>query len=70
MLSNEVNELLFEFIGAATLDFCTEEDLLGHIINHVQRSRATHQTELRRRNGSPTTHHWTKELQPPVKDPV
>ena len=29
--SNEVNKLLFEFIGAATLDVCTEEDLLGHI---------------------------------------
>ena len=29
--SNEVNKLLFEFIGAATLDVCTEENLLGHI---------------------------------------
>ena len=29
--SNEVNKLLFEIIGAATLDVCTEENLLGHI---------------------------------------
>ena len=29
--SDDVNKLLFEFVGAGTLDGCTEEELLGHI---------------------------------------
>lgn len=29
--SSEVNKLLFEFVGAATLNACTEDELLGHI---------------------------------------
>ena len=29
--SDDVNKMLFEFVGAATLDQCSEEELLGHI---------------------------------------